>query len=166
MQCSCSCTCISVPFPNRVHCRKRLLNYWYSTLPSPAPPPSCSPQQGAYPSTLIGLFNQTLPGPILQFSINLQRGSPDTNLADTSSISTAWQRPQACQWRIRERLVSVFNACMPVPVLTSSPSVIFTDEQALIGEMGAIYSSASEEAASSIASYNPDEVPSQPESQV
>ena len=58
------------------------------------------------------------------------------------------------------------HACMPVPVLTSSPSVIFTDEQALIGEMGAIYSSASEEAASSIASYNPDEVSSQPESQV
>lgn len=59
----------------------------------------------------------------------------------------------------------MLNACVPVPVLISSPSVIFTDEQALIGESGAIYSSASEEAASSIASYPPDEI-SQPESQV
>lgn len=114
----------------------------------------------------LGLFNQTLPGPTLQFSINLQHGSPDMSLADTSSISTAWRRPQACQRRTRERLVSVLNACVPVPVLISSPSVIFTDEQALIGETGAIYSSASEEAASSIASYNPEEMPSQPESQV
>ena len=88
------------------------------------------------------------------------------SLADAPAITTAWKRPQACQRRTRERLLSVLNACVPVPVLISSPSVIFTDEQALIGETGAIYSSASEEAASSIASYNPDEMPSQPESQV
>lgn len=46
----------------------------------------------------------------------------------------------------------------------SSPSVVFTDEQALIGDKGTLYSSTSEEAASSIA----DEIleSSQPESQV
>ena len=114
----------------------------------------------------LGLFNQTLPGPTLQFAIDLQHGSSDMSLADAPSISTPWKRPQGCQRRTRERLLSVLNACVPVPVLISSPSVIFTDEQALIGESGGvIYSSASEEAASSIASYNPDEI-SQPESQV
>ena len=59
----------------------------------------------------------------------------------------------------------MLNACVPVPVLISSPSVIFTDEHALYGDSNAIYSSASEEATSSIASYPPDEI-SQPESQV
>ena len=113
----------------------------------------------------LGLFNQTLPGPTLQFTINIQHGSPDMSLADAPPISTPWKRPQGCQRRTRERLLSVLNACVPVPVLISSPSVIFTDELALIGETGAIYSSASEEAASSIASYPPDEI-SQPESQV
>ncbi len=46
----------------------------------------------------------------------------------------------------------------------SSPSVIFTDEQALIGDKGTLYSSASDETASSIADEILDS--SQPESQV
>ena len=50
----------------------------------------------------------------------------------------------------------------------SSPSVVFTDDQALLADKGTLYSSASEEAASSIASVNHDEImeSSQPESQV
>ena len=47
----------------------------------------------------------------------------------------------------------------------SSPSVVFTDDQALLADKGTLYSSTSEEAASSITSINHDEN-SQPESQV
>ena len=46
--------------------------------------------------------------------------------------------------------MSVLNACGPGPVMMSSPSVVFTDEQALIGDKGTLYSSTSDEAASSI----------------
>ena len=50
----------------------------------------------------------------------------------------------------------------------SSPSVVFTDDQALLADKGTLYSSTSEEAASSIASVNHDDIleSSQPESQV
>ena len=78
----------------------------------------------------------------------------------------------------------MLNACVPVPVLMSSPSVrvslcvcvcfnpclhlqvVFND--ALTGDMGTLYSSTSEEAESSIASINPEEMmdSSQQESQV
>ena len=99
----------------------------------------------------MGLFNQTLPGPTLQFSMDLQHGSYDLGLAVDSHLTTAsWKRPQACQRRTREHLLSVLNASGPVPVIMSSPSVIFTDEQALVGDKGTLYSGTSDEAASSI----------------
>ena len=112
----------------------------------------------------LGLFNQTLPGPTLQFTMDLHHGSIDLGLADGPHAPSSWRRPQASQRRTRERLLSVLNACGPIPVLMSSPSVVFTDEQALIGDKGTLYSSTSEEAASSIT----DEIleSSQPESQV
>ena len=100
--------------------------------------------------------------------MNLHHGSPDLNLSNTPAVTSSWKRPHACQKHTRERLLSVLNACVPVPLLMSSPSVVFTDEQALIGEKGTLYSSASDEAASTITSINPDDVleSSQPESQV
>ncbi len=62
----------------------------------------------------------------------------------------------------------MLNACGPGMGLSSSPSVVFTDDQALLADRGTLYSSTSEEAASSIASVNHDEIleHSQPESQV
>ena len=116
----------------------------------------------------LGLFNQTLPGPTLQFTMDLHHGSLDLELADAPIISSSWKQPQASQRRTRERLVSVLNACGPGLGLMSSPSVVFTDDQALLADKGTLYSSASEEAASSIASVNHDEIieTSQPESQV
>lgn len=116
----------------------------------------------------LGLFNQTLPGPTLQFTMDLHHGSLDLGLAHAPVISSSWKQPQASQRRTRERLVSVLNACGPGVGLMSSPSVVFTDDQVLLTDKGTLYSSASEEAASSIASVNPDEIleTSQPESQV
>lgn len=114
----------------------------------------------------LGLFNQTLPGPTLQFTMDLHHGSSDLELAHAPVVSSAWRQPQASQRRTRERLASVLNACGPGLGLMSSPSVVFTDDQALLADK--LHSSASEEAASSIASVNPDEImeTSQPESQV
>ncbi len=61
----------------------------------------------------------------------------------------------------------MLNACVPVPVLMSSPSVVFTDEQNMMGDKATLYSSTSDEQASSITSIK-DEIidSSQPESQV
>lgn len=60
----------------------------------------------------------------------------------------------------------MLNACGTGLGLMSSTSVVFTDDQALLAEKaGTLYSSASEEAASSIASVNHDDT-SRPESQV
>ena len=116
----------------------------------------------------LGLFNQTLPGPTLQFTMDLHHGSSDLELAHAPVISSSWKQPQGSQRRTRERLVSVLNACGPGLGLMSSPSVVFTDDQALLADKGTLYSSTSEEAASSIASVNHDEImeTSQPESQV
>ena len=50
----------------------------------------------------------------------------------------------------------------------NSPSVVFTDDQALMADKGTLYSGTSDEAASSITSINHDDIieNSQPESQV
>ena len=114
------------------------------------------------------LFNQTLPGPTLQFTVDLRRVSSDLDLASTPVINSSWKQPQASQRRTRERLASVLNACGPGLALMSSPSVVFTDDQALLADKGTLYSSASEEAASSITSINHEDIieNSQPESQV
>lgn len=116
----------------------------------------------------LGLFNQTLPGPTLQFTMDLYHGSSDLELANSLPQHSSWKQPQASQRRTRERLMSVLNTCAPGVGLMSSPSVVFTDEQALLADKGTMYSSASEEAASSIASVNHDEIieNSQPEPQV
>ncbi len=113
----------------------------------------------------LGLFNQTLPGPTLQFNMDLQHGSHDLGLAtDSHQTMASWKRPQTCQRRTRERVLSVLNASGPVPVMMNSPSVIFTDDQVLIGDKATLYSSTSDEGASSITDEILDS--SQPESQV
>lgn len=89
----------------------------------------------------LGLFNQTLPGPTLQFMMDLQvyttplcltvlctsdpsqPNSRDLGLAHESPLQSSWKNPAASQRSTRERLLSVINACVPVPVLMSSPSV-------------------------------------------
>lgn len=71
----------------------------------------------------LGLFNQTLPGPTLQFSVDLHPGSHDLSLAQEHVVVSSWKNPHASHRRTRERLQSVLNACVPTPVLISSPSV-------------------------------------------
>lgn len=116
----------------------------------------------------LGLFNQTLPGPTLQFSIDLRRGSSDLDLATPTGINSSWKQPHASQRRTRERLASVLHASGPGLGLMSSPSVVFTDDQTLLADKGTLYSSTSDEAASSITSINHEDIieNSQPESQV
>jgi hypothetical protein len=108
----------------------------------------------------LGLIHHTLPGPTLQFKIDLQPNSKDLGLAHESLVQCSWKNPAGSQRCTRERLLSVINACIPIPVLMSSPSVVFTDEQALMEKA----TSASEEASSSLASV-PGDLSSQPEAQ-
>lgn len=118
----------------------------------------------------LGLFNQTLPGPTLQFTMDLHHGSSDLELAHAPIVNSSWKQPQESQKRTREKLQKMSLAVGTGLGLMSSPSVVFTDEQALLADKGGgtLYSSASEEAASSIASANHDEMleTSQPDSQV
>ena len=95
----------------------------------------------------LGLFNQTLPGPTLQFQMNLkvmclcpeftvmcrsqcsthicapQTNSSDLSLAQDLPVQSLWRNPAGSQRSTRERLLSVIKACIPIPVLMSSPSV-------------------------------------------
>ena len=72
----------------------------------------------------LGLFNQSLPGATLQFSIDLRNPS-DLALGQehVTPSTTSWKKPQGCQRRTREKLLSVLSACTPVALLMSSPSV-------------------------------------------
>ena len=81
------------------------------------------PPTRGLPIVDLGLFNQTLPGPTLQFSVDLQPGSHDLSLAQEHVVVSSWKTPHASHRRTRERLQSVLNACVPTPVLISSPSV-------------------------------------------
>ena len=81
------------------------------------------PPTRGLPIVDLGLFNQTLPGPTLQFSVDLQPGSHDLSLAQEHVVVSSWKTPNASHRRTRERLQSVLNACVPTPVLISSPSV-------------------------------------------
>ena len=72
----------------------------------------------------LGLFNQSLPGPTLQFSIDLKNPA-DLAMGQDHGVSStsSWKRPQGCQRKTREKLISVLSACTPVALLMTSPSV-------------------------------------------
>ena len=141
------------------------------------------PPTRGLPIVDLGLFNQTLPGPTLQFSVDLQPGSHDLSLAQEHVVVSSWKTPHASHRRTRERLQSVLNACVPTPVLISSPSVssnhsipphplspphsthphlqvVFTDDQTLLADKATLYSSTSTSVGGEIIDS------SQPESQV
>ncbi len=45
----------------------------------------------------LGIFHQTLPGPTLNFEMDLASSSDDIKLAHDFEKPTQWQRPQASQ---------------------------------------------------------------------
>ena len=94
------------------------------------------------PMVDIGFFHQSLPGPTLKFSMDLTSSSGDLHLAQSPSVfPNMWHAPHGCQvttvlryvlllilWNYSQRrtrglLRSVINACGPIPILFSSPSV-------------------------------------------
>ncbi|XP_065885600.1 protein furry homolog isoform X2 [Dysidea avara] len=80
---------------------------------------------------LVDIGSQPLPGPTLQFSIDLHKGSRDFELTRDANSFSVWKKPQACQRRTRERLLSVLNTCGAA--MTTNPSVIFDDESIIQG---------------------------------
>ena len=61
--------------------------------------------------------------------MDLQPGSQDLSFAQEHVSVSSWKKPQGSHRRTRERLLSVLNACVPVPVLMSSPSVSYTVDE-------------------------------------
>lgn len=45
----------------------------------------------------LGIFHQTLPGPTLNFEMDLSSTSEDIQLASDVSKPMQWSRPQGCQ---------------------------------------------------------------------
>lgn len=45
----------------------------------------------------LGFFQESLPGPTLQFSVDLTAGSHDLKLANEATLQSSWRRPQGCQ---------------------------------------------------------------------
>jgi hypothetical protein len=81
------------------------------------------------PMVDLGFFHESLPGPTLQFSVDLASDSQDLRLAQEVNLQSSWRRPHGCQKITRDKLLGINNACGTVHGLFTSPSVIFTDEQ-------------------------------------
>lgn len=52
-----------------------------------------------------------------------QNNSSDLSLAREEPLQPLWKNPAGSQRTTRQWLLSVINACVPIPVLMSSPSV-------------------------------------------